>query len=92
MPCPPPGDLPNSGIELRSLSLQVDSLLSEPPKKPKNTGVGSLSLLQGTFLTQESNWGLLQVDSEVVSNYLTSGSGIVKAEVYFLQRFTEASF
>ena len=27
--------------------------------KPKNTGVGSLSLLQGLFLTQESNWGLL---------------------------------
>ena len=26
--------------------------------KVKNTGVGSLSLLQGIFLTQESNWGL----------------------------------
>ena len=24
-----------------------------------NTGVGSLSLLQGIFLTQESSWGLL---------------------------------
>ena len=47
LPCPLPGDLPNSGIEPRSLALQVDSLLSEPPRKPKNTGVGSLSLLQG---------------------------------------------
>ena len=28
---------------------------SEPPMKPKNTGVDSLSLLQGIFLTQESN-------------------------------------
>ena len=27
--------------------------------KPKNTGVGSLSLLQQIFLTQELNWGLL---------------------------------
>ena len=27
--------------------------------KPKNTGVGSLSLLQRVFPTQESNWGLL---------------------------------
>ena len=27
--------------------------------KPKNTGVGSLSLLQWIFLTQELNWGLL---------------------------------
>ena len=31
----------------------------EPPGKPKNTGVGSLSLLQGNFLTQELNQGLL---------------------------------
>ena len=38
---------------------QVDSLPSEPPGKPKNTGVGSLSLLQQIFLTQESNRGLL---------------------------------
>ena len=28
--------------------------------KPKSTGVDSLSLLQGIFLTQESNWGLLR--------------------------------
>ena len=30
-------------------------LLSEPPEKPKNTGTGSHSLLQGLFLTQGSN-------------------------------------
>ena len=29
------------------------SLPSKPPGKPKNTGMGSLSLLQGIFLTQE---------------------------------------
>ena len=40
-------------------ALQADSLPSEPPGKPKNTGVGSLSFLQGNFPTQESNWGLL---------------------------------
>ena len=45
-------------------ALQADSLPSEPPGKPKNTGVGSLSLLQGIFLTQESNQSpALQVDS-----------------------------
>ena len=43
----------------RSPALQADSLPPEPPGKPKNTGVGSLSLLQGIFLTQESNWGFL---------------------------------
>ena len=32
---------------------------AEPQGKPKNTGVGSLSLLQGNFLTQELNLGLL---------------------------------
>ena len=34
------------------------SLPAEPPGKPKNIGVGSLSLLQQIFLTQEWNWGL----------------------------------
>ena len=52
-------DLPNSGIELRSPALQVDSSPAEPPDKPKNTGVGSLSLLQGIFPTWELNWGPL---------------------------------
>ena len=37
-PCPPPGDLPNPGIEARSPALQADSLLSEPPGKPPFTG------------------------------------------------------
>jgi len=32
--CPPPGDLSNPGIEPRSPTLQVDSLPSEPPRKP----------------------------------------------------------
>ena len=61
LPCPLPGNLPNPGIETRSPTLQADSLPSKPPGKPKNTGVGSLSLLQGSFLTQESNWGLLHL-------------------------------
>ena len=46
-------------IRHRSFTLKVDSLPSEPPGKPKNTGVGSLSLLQGIFSTQESNQCLL---------------------------------
>ena len=35
-----PGDLPNPGIEPRSLALQVDSLPAEPPGKPKNAMTG----------------------------------------------------
>ena len=53
------GDLPDPGVKPGSLTLQADSLLSKPPGKPLNTGVGSLSLLQGIFPTQELNWGLL---------------------------------
>jgi len=54
------GILLNPGIKPRSPAWQVDSLPAEPQGKPKNTGVGSLSLLQRIFLTQESNWGLLR--------------------------------
>ena len=53
------GNLPNSGIKPRSPTLQADSLTSEPSGKPMNIGVGSLSLLQGTFSTLELNQGLL---------------------------------
>ena len=64
LPCAPPGDPPNPEIKPKCPALQVDSLQSEPPGKPKNTGVGSLSLLQGTFPTQNSNSGFaLQADS-----------------------------
>ena len=45
---PPPGDLPDSGIKPTSPALQADSLPSDPPGKPMNTGVGSLSFLQGS--------------------------------------------
>ena len=47
------------GIEPRSPALQTGSLPAELPGKPKNAGVGSLSLLQRIFLTQELNQGLL---------------------------------
>ena len=33
LPCPPPGDLPNSGIKSRSPALQAVALLTEPPGK-----------------------------------------------------------
>ena len=79
-------DLPNPGIELRSLALQEDSLPAEPQGKPKNTGVGSPSLLQGIFPTQESNRGLLhcrrilyQLSSETLRP-LDAGIPVAKAQ------------
>ena len=35
LPCPPPGDLPNPGIDPTSPALRVDSLSADPPGKPK---------------------------------------------------------
>ena len=45
LPCSPPGDLPNPGIEPWSLPLQADSLLSEPPGQPTQYTVGTYYLL-----------------------------------------------
>ena len=58
-PFPSPRDLPNPGIEPRSPALRADSLPAELQGKPKNTGVGSPSLVRWIFPTQESNQGLL---------------------------------
>ena len=58
-PFPSPGDLHNPGIKPWIPGLQVDSLPAEPQGKPKKTELGSLSLLQWIFLSQESNWGFL---------------------------------
>ena len=58
-PFPSPGDLPNPGIK-RGLSRRRQILYQLSHKeKPKNTGVVSLSLLQDSFPTQESNQDLL---------------------------------
>ena len=40
-------------------SLQPHGVYSPWNSSGQNTGVGSLSLLQGIFPTQKSNWGLL---------------------------------
>ena len=60
--CPSPGGLPDQGTEPVSLeppALTGRFFTPKLPGKPKNTGVGSLSLLQWIFPTQESNQGLL---------------------------------
>ena len=53
------------GIEPRSPALQAVSLPAEPPGKPRDTGVGSLSLLQQIFpnLGIKPGSPVLQVDS-----------------------------
>ena len=52
-PFPFPGNLPNPEVEPRCPTCRADSIPAEPQGKSKNTGVGSLSFLQGIFQTQE---------------------------------------
>ena len=53
LPCPPPGDLSDSGIEHRPPTLQVDFLLSEPPGKPLTmSNITHLLLLCYTRVSQ----------------------------------------
>ena len=56
-PYPPPGDFPTQGSNPGVPNCRF--LPDGSPGKPKNTGVGSLSLLQWIFPIQESNQGLL---------------------------------
>ena len=53
------GIFPTQGSNSGLPYCRQSSLPFKPPRKPKNTGVGGLSLLWGNFLTQELNWGLL---------------------------------
>ena len=58
-----PGDLPNPGIKLKSSTWQMDSLPSEPPGKPMNTGVDSLSHFEGNLSHPGIESPALQGDS-----------------------------
>ena len=69
------GDRPNPGIEPKSPALRADSLPSESPGK--NTGVGCHALLQGIFLTQESNQA-----SCMAGGFVTSWA-IWETQIYF---------
>ena len=86
---PSPGDLSNPGIKSRSPALQADSLPAEPQGKSKNIGVGSLSLLQRIFPTQESNWGLPHCRWIL---YQSSYQGRYQTILIIINNFTAANF
>ena len=50
LPFPFPGDLPDPGIKPGSLSLQADSLLSEPSGKPQGTRIGKQKSLISSWV------------------------------------------
>ena len=53
----PPGESSQRRDGTQVSHIAGDSLPAEPQGKPKNVGVGSLSLPQRIFATQGSNWG-----------------------------------
>ena len=55
LPCPPPRDLPNTGIESGSAALQADSLLPEPSGKPINVYLINKKVNSSNGLHQK--WG-----------------------------------
>ena len=59
LPWPPPGDLPDLGIKPSSPALQVDFFTVWAISEAQEYWSGSLPILQGVFLTQESNRCLL---------------------------------
>ena len=68
LPCPPPGDLPDPGIEPRSPALQADSLSSELPGKLILGGLDKLSV----WRFQESHWHIVNVFHFILSLSLSS--------------------
>ena len=56
-------------FQTRSPALQVDSLSAEPQGKPKNTGVGSLSLLQRWWSQPGINPGVSSLDINTPNHY-----------------------
>ena len=57
-------------------TMQADSLLSEPPGKPKNTEVGSLSFLQGNFPNPGSELMFLAPGKNIAVDCLVFLQGI----------------
>ena len=54
LPVPPLGDLPTSGIELKTPALQVDSLPCEPPGKPLTFLKDALNISENTKNVSEN--------------------------------------
>ena len=71
LPCSPPGDLPSSGIEPRSPTLQVGSLLSEPVGKPKSTILQQKRTMKYISF-QEILFGNVDILLLLTSNFLLS--------------------
>ena len=75
LPRPPPGDLPNLGIESRSPALQADSLPSEPPESQFGLSLLLFSfILKMFYLDSDLNWLICKMDT---FNYLFTKNWLI---------------
>ena len=81
----------NESRSVVSNSLQPHGLYNPWNSPGQNTGMGGLSLLQGIFPTQESNWGLLHC-RQILYQLSYQGSPRLSYNVFGVSRFqTSAS-
>ena len=73
-------------------SLQLCGVYSPWNSPDQNTGVGSLSLLQGIFLTHKSNWGLLHYRRILYQLSYGEGGGYVKCLAHTVSFETHTVF
>ena len=92
LPCLLQRNLPNPRIKPRSSTLQAYSLPSEPPRKPKNTGMGSLSVLQGIFLTPGLKPGSPALQADSLSAELPGSPSTFRLLPVMLLEYSCASF
>ena len=69
LPCPPPGDLPNPGMEIRSPASQVDSLPTKSPGKPNLVASPNPS---GSSSRHRHVQILLNLPSKYIQNLISS--------------------
>ena len=70
LPFPSPGDLPDPGIEPRSLELQADALPSEPPGKPSEPNTWLL-MKQSPRVGCGVKWTYVWISVLSVTSYVT---------------------
>ena len=88
VPCPPLGDLPNSGIKPRSPALQTDASPSEPPGKP----LGDVLLLLSHSVVSDSlqSWTACQASLSIIKSWsllkLMSTKSVISSNHLIRQR------
>ena len=91
VPFPPPGELPDPGIEPGSSALQADSLPSEPPGKLDPTGE-EMGILPVCVLTLQPLLFCSALVSVLFCFWLSQGTGHYLQDIVSYSTFSDFSF